>query len=177
MCRPRSFANRLWSHETFFLFRKPLIRILVLKSEVTIEVFVSFPWLQNICPDNCTLYATTNYFNIIHSLLFTFVSWFKAISSTELAKNSESFKDEFVPNNIAFAWEWLETGFGLMTRFVAEFIAKIRYALKSAISLCHTNTVICTVPSSSPLLGSGLQRRTFPFPWIREISLASATSV
>jgi hypothetical protein len=41
----------------------------------------------------------------------------------------------------------------------------------------HTHTLESTVTSSLPLLGSGFQRRTFPFLWVPEQSLASATSL
>jgi hypothetical protein len=39
-----------------------------------------------------------------------------------------------------------------------------------------THTLLSTVTYSLPLLGSGYQRRTFPFLWVSELSLASATS-
>jgi hypothetical protein len=39
-----------------------------------------------------------------------------------------------------------------------------------------TNTLMSTVTSSLLLLGSGFQRRTFPFLWVPELSPASATS-
>jgi hypothetical protein len=40
----------------------------------------------------------------------------------------------------------------------------------------HTHTLLSTVTSSLSLLGSGFQRWTFPFLWVPEPSLASATS-
>jgi hypothetical protein len=40
----------------------------------------------------------------------------------------------------------------------------------------YTHTLVSTVTSSMPLLGSGFQRRTFPFLWVPELFPASATS-
>jgi hypothetical protein len=44
------------------------------------------------------------------------------------------------------------------------------------ISLLHTHTLMSTVMSSLPLLGSGFQRWAFPFLWVPELSQASAIS-
>jgi hypothetical protein len=49
------------------------------------------------------------------------------------------------------------------------------YALHFTITHTHTHTLVSTVMSSLPLLGSGFQWRTFPFFWVPEISPASAT--
>jgi hypothetical protein len=56
-----------------------------------------------------------------------------------------------------------------MTRFVAHCdTAHTCYT--------HARTLVSTVTSSLPLLGSSIQRRTFSFLWVPEVSPASATS-
>jgi hypothetical protein len=41
----------------------------------------------------------------------------------------------------------------------------------------HTYTLVFIVTSSLAVVGSGFQWRTFPFPWISELSPASATTL
>jgi hypothetical protein len=68
--------------------------------------------------------------------------------------------------------EWLQTGFGLLIRFIAYFDTARDYNLQFNI----TRTLVSTVTSSLPLFGSGFQRRTFPFLRVPKLSPASATS-
>jgi hypothetical protein len=69
-------------------------------------------------------------------------------------------------------------GFGLMTRFNAHFDTARDYTLQFTVTHArtHTHTLVFTVTSSLPLLGSGFQRRTFAFLWVPELAPASATS-
>lgn len=69
-------------------------------------------------------------------------------------------------------------GFELMIRYIGLFDTQCMTTLY--ISLLHTraraHTLVPTVTSSLPLLGSGFQRRMFPFLSIAELSPASAAS-
>jgi hypothetical protein len=59
-----------------------------------------------------------------------------------------------------------------MIAFIGLFDTARDYTLKFTI----THTIVFTVTSSLPLLGSGFQRQTFPFLWVLEVSPALATS-
>jgi hypothetical protein len=56
------------------------------------------------------------------------------------------------------------------------FIILFDTAYDYAVHFTVTHTPLSTVTSSVPLLGSGLQRRMFPFLCVPELSAASATS-
>jgi hypothetical protein len=63
-------------------------------------------------------------------------------------------------------------GFGSMTKFIAHFDTARDYTMQLTI----THTLVPTVTSSLPLLGSGFQLRSFPFLRPNELPPASATS-
>jgi hypothetical protein len=66
----------------------------------------------------------------------------------------------------------VQTGFGLMTGFIGLFDTARDYNFHFTVA----QILVSTVTSSLPLHGSGFQRRTLPFLWVPELSLASATS-
>jgi hypothetical protein len=59
-----------------------------------------------------------------------------------------------------------------MIGFIGLFNTARDYTLQFKIK----HTLLSTVTFSLPLLGSGFQRRTSPFFWVRELSPAAATS-
>jgi hypothetical protein len=59
-----------------------------------------------------------------------------------------------------------------MTGFILLFDTARDYISRFTI----TPTLVSTVTSSLPMLGSGFHRRTFPLLWVPERSPASATS-
>jgi hypothetical protein len=63
-------------------------------------------------------------------------------------------------------------GFGLIIRVIGLFDTALDYTLQFTI----THTLVSTVTSSLPLLGSGFQQRTFSFFCVPERSPASATN-
>jgi hypothetical protein len=67
--------------------------------------------------------------------------------------------------------EWLETGFELITRFIAHFDTAHDYTLLFTI----THTLVSTVTSWMPLLDSSFERRTLSFLWVPERSPVSDT--
>jgi hypothetical protein len=70
--------------------------------------------------------------------------------------------------------EWLQTEFGLVIGFMEHlhFDTGCDYTLQFTI----THILVSTVTSSLTLLGSGFQRRTFPFLLVPELPPASVTS-
>jgi hypothetical protein len=64
------------------------------------------------------------------------------------------------------------TGFGLVIEFIGLFDTASDYALQITV----THRLVFSVTSSLQLLGSGFQRRKFPFLWVPELSPALATS-
>jgi hypothetical protein len=62
--------------------------------------------------------------------------------------------------------------FGLVIGLIAHFDTECDYTLQFTI----THILVSTVTSSLPLLGSGFQRRIFPFLLVPNLSPASATS-
>jgi hypothetical protein len=63
-------------------------------------------------------------------------------------------------------------GFGLINGFIVLFDTAHDYTLQFTIT--QTHTLVSTVTSSLPLLGSGFQQWTFPHLWVPELSLASS---
>jgi hypothetical protein len=59
-----------------------------------------------------------------------------------------------------------------MAVFIEHFDTARDYILQFTV----THTLVSAVTPLVPLLGSGFQRRTFPFLWVPEILPASATS-
>jgi hypothetical protein len=57
-------------------------------------------------------------------------------------------------------------GFGLMAEFIGFFDA----ASECTLQFTLTHILVSTDTLSLTLLGSGFQRRTFPFLWVSEIS-------
>jgi hypothetical protein len=68
------------------------------------------------------------------------------------------FHIPFQPFIYCHVMEWLHTGLGLMTGFIAHFDSARDYTLQFSI----THTLASSVTSSMPLLGRGFQRRMFP---------------
>jgi hypothetical protein len=70
------------------------------------------------------------------------------------------------------ALEWLRTGFGLATGFIILFYIQSVATLRNTLLHTHARTIVSTVMSSLPLLGSGFQAPTadFPFFWVPKLS-------
>jgi hypothetical protein len=73
--------------------------------------------------------------------------------------------------NIMSMWSLIRHRFW-MTRFIGLFDTGHDYNLDFTV----THTLVSTVTSSLPLFGSSFQLHMFPFLWVPELSLASATS-
>jgi hypothetical protein len=63
-------------------------------------------------------------------------------------------------------------GFGLMIRFIGLFDTQ----LVTALQITVTHRLAFSVTVFTVLLDSGFQRQMFPFLWVPEVSLASATN-
>jgi hypothetical protein len=68
---------------------------------------------------------------------------------------------------------WPQTGFALMTGFTGLFDTVRDYTLQ----FTNRHTLVSTVTSSLPLLGSDFNGGRFLFLWVPELSTASATTV
>jgi hypothetical protein len=70
-----------------------------------------------------------------------------------------------------FAFDYIRTGFGLMTGFIGPFDTARECTLQFTYTHTHTQThiLVSTVTSSLLLLGSGFQRRMIPFLQVPEL--------
>jgi hypothetical protein len=76
-------------------------------------------------------------------------------------------------------YEWLQMGFGLMIEFIGPFDMACDYPWQFTIAHMHAYTHTHPCPQSClhlPWLGHSLPWQMFPFLWVPELSLASATS-